>query len=1493
MSQGRGPLGFIVSSALVLATSAHAEPVTVAPDRPLHRELGPLDAGATYRLLVALRDGAPDPADRVAVALTLPSGECLAKTLHAGDPDLYLPVRAAVPGLARLEVRASEDAADIPLVVEWARLDLRDDGATALEAEPNDDWRHANPLALGRDVYGSADDVDYLDNPDEGRSGLDWFRFELDTDSPRLVFFQLDLLDRDISANLRLYTIGPDGLPVPCESGKDPMEIVHDRERERYSKHISRTLGRGTYYLEVNANHPAYVLRTRVLPVPPYDDPRQAVEAGMQYVMNVGDAWFAQIPREGNIYARADNLHDTATRCTACHPAIFPTEANLAAHRAGYPIRSKDNFQYVIDRLYNSVTPLYGTDGLNWQRYIAIPLQSQAKGGGVLMDFEREVAGVETPTFARFAPFLRAAWSGRGELPADEVNGVVPLDSKFGLAWRGWRVLDEAARRGDIASRAAADRIAALLDDPASDAKVETLQDRIHRLHARSIIAPDAQADRLRDEAESLLALQNDDGGWHEVDSTRGPSAVYTTGQLAWTLLGAGYTADDPRIARALDYLRSQQQPFGGWLQTTTHENFRTPMRETRFAVMALARGYPAGPPLTSWGNRDGRPARLPRDDSLVPVLDDLENLWDVPPEDRPSYARAIIPLLDHPEPLVRAHAASCLGRLGHAEAVAPLVARLDDPSKIVWRAAAWALRRLGNSGVGVDAILAALRDPNPAVRRGAARIFAYQFHGMDDRPEIALQLIQLTDDPDLWTRLQALKTLRQWFYRTDDATLRRRIVFAYLARMADEADPVVRRNLSEGMYIMLDENLGGGVSLDKNIAQLPEPMRPRILAARADVERAVLLTPLLSALESGGDRQREAILRAFDGSFFQGRGFARRPTNMIDVGNDREFGFLYEPPAELLDRALAAALGADLDPDARRRAILLARFFLVPGRTTSPAVRSALLAALDDPDPAVREAAGDAVGELSLRGLADDPDLRDRVVRLLGGRDEAAGAVALALAREPGPIDDPALVRALKALLRRDAAARLLRPFLARPEFTDEEALEALRRGLERTEDPAGRLALVETLLARPGLIDVDEPSDAARGLLRAAVHDPSAAVRERTLSAIRDLDRLRAGRASAGLLLAALADDAPSIRRLGLSLADARPGFWSRPDAREALLRLLIDPDARVRDAALAAVESRDLLREAPALARRVGALAADPALKARAEALLSAQGLDPATTGADVALARPRPPSLRAFRERVNPLFYRPGDDGYACARCHANHAILRIAEAEPGRGFTDEQLMINYNSALKVVNLGDPESSLLLRKPRSPQGQGDADPASPTGLTHVGGPRWDDTDDPAYRAILDWLREAAGSGPSGPARLAADGYAPDHPPALAADGDLATAWITEFVGARPGYPHELTVDLGSPRRVDALLYAPRQDSPEGRVRDFEVLLSVDGLDWSPPVARGTWPDDPALRAVTLAGRPVARFVRLRGLSEVSGRPVMAVAELSVESSPATAE
>ncbi|WP_435017023.1 discoidin domain-containing protein [Tundrisphaera sp. TA3] len=1453
---------------------------TLAPVVPMDG----LEAGATYRVHAALPNGFPAKS-RARVMLEGAGGERIAKALHAGDPDITFAYRPTVAGPARLVIDGEATAS-------WSRLNISAPDSDRIEAEPNDSWRMANPLTLGRDVHGSGDDVDYLDNPEEGRSGLDWFRLEIAEDGPILATFQLDLLDRDVSANLRLHVVDEAGNTKPFEMGKDPTEVIHDRERERYSTYITRTLTRGTYYLEVNANHPAYILRSRRRPVPPLADPGEAVAIGSDYLLDAGDAWFAQIPREGHRYTRAANLHETATRCTACHASSYPTEAALVAQRNGYPIRSKASMASLIERLANSPTPLYGDGGLNWQRFIAIPLQAQGKQGGILADFDAQVSGRETPAFERFAPFLRAAWSSRAMIPGDEQNGVVPADSKFALLWRDWRVLELAARRtGRIAYARASDNIADILGDPETDQRVETFQDRLHRLHAWQTVDPDRYARRIEDEVDALFALQNEDGGWHELGRKPARSAIYATGQVAWTLLRAGARRDDPRIRKALRFLLDRQQPFGGWFQADTHENFRTPMRETRYAVEALAEGFPRpGPALNSWGNRDGGPPRSPRPGPIVPLLDDLDNLWDVPEADRPRMTAEIAGFLDHAEPLVRASAASCLGRVGGGEAVGPLIARLGDPSKIVGRAAAWALRSLGNRGLGVDAIAEALDDPDPAVRRGTTRIFSAQFHGMDGRIDIADRLTARTRDADLWTRLQALRSLRQWFYRTNDDGLRRRIVDAYLAAMSVPDEPVIRRALIEGMYILLDENLGGGVSLQKNLAALPEAQRASALKGREDVERAILLGPILDALEAGDPLRRDALIRSFDGSFLKGRSFARRPEGMLDVGNDREFGFLHEPDPDRLDRIFAILLSPTLtmESETRSRAIRLACFFRVVERTANPAIQMALLQGLTDPDDGIRAATREAVAnDLGLIDAEDHPDLIGAIIDRLRGPAEVRSAVAAAVGRNPSLLDRDDVRAVVRSLMQDDPSG--LVPVLGHRSFDDEEVLTAIARAWATTPEARDRSRLLDALFARPWLLDRPAPAEDALRIIRLGMADPSASIRERALNTSFEWGRFRDGRAALGFLVASLADEAPSVRRLALGLASSRPGFWDRPDAVERLRSLLIDPDFGVRDRALSVVERLRLVRGRRDLALRVRALSGDPALGTRADAALRDQGFDPAGLVADAFTARMRPLGLSKFRDEVDPWLTRPGPDGTSCVQCHSNHAVFRLAAPDPARGITEASaLMMNYASATRVIQLADPESSLLLRKPRSPQGQGAADPSSPTGLTHAGGTRWDDPDHPAYGAALGWIR-AASAASVGEDRYPAtsDNHAPGHEPGLALDGDLSTIWQTEFIGATPGYPHDLTIDLRVQRTVRGLVYVPRQDSPIGRVKDFEISVSEDGRAWH-SIVRGAWPDDPAPQPVAWPGR-FARFVRLRGLGAVDGGPSMAAAEVAIDAAP----
>src|SRR5262249_31961518 len=159
--------------------------------------------------------------------------------------------------------------------------------------------------------------------------------------------------------------------------------------------------------------------------------------------------------------------------------------------------------------------------------------------------------------------------------------------------------------------------------------------------------------------------------------------------------------------------------------------------------------------------------------------LDDLDNLWQSDDdEERDSLTRRILALADRNHPvLVRALAAAALGRIGAPGAAGALAAMVEAGEKPVSESASWGLRQFCNRGAGLDRLAAALGSGDERARRGAARVLAYQFWALDGRAELLDAEIRLLSDPDLLTRIQSVRTLEQWWYRTPNTGARRRIV--------------------------------------------------------------------------------------------------------------------------------------------------------------------------------------------------------------------------------------------------------------------------------------------------------------------------------------------------------------------------------------------------------------------------------------------------------------------------------------------------------------------------------------------------------------------------------------------------------------------------------------------------------------------------------------------------------------------------------------------
>ena len=357
-----------ISAGFVLPFAAAAASLVQVADKtgPIRQEtiaLPSLSPAGQYSLLYSvspLRGLGPG----ARIDLELRQGDALlaAKTLHAGDPDYYVQFRVPQAGAAKLSIRATQAAGRYQLQVnQWPR-------SGSVKSGPNHRWQDAMPISPGSTVFASGDDAEYSRYParraapsSRDPDGIDWYRFEFTSETPKLVFFQIDLTERDqIPSNVAIYRLA-DGKLQEYYEGEDPVTLPHEAQALPGNKFTPRILkDKGTYYVGVRANHPEYKLRTRVYDAPPYRDPRIAVRTALDYILAAGDSWHGNTPRKGGVIDRVSSVHQETSLCVGCHTTHFPLRAALYAARNGYPVVERQQLQFLTERFYNNPRPFYG-----------------------------------------------------------------------------------------------------------------------------------------------------------------------------------------------------------------------------------------------------------------------------------------------------------------------------------------------------------------------------------------------------------------------------------------------------------------------------------------------------------------------------------------------------------------------------------------------------------------------------------------------------------------------------------------------------------------------------------------------------------------------------------------------------------------------------------------------------------------------------------------------------------------------------------------------------------------------------------------------------------------------------------------------------------------------------------------------------------------------------------------------------------------------------
>src|SRR5579863_1078723 len=528
-----------------------------------------ISKGDAYSLTVSISKPENFSAGRIDVDVQDSAGLLASKTLHPFDLDFSTNLRPRGAGQLAVTLRAVGVRLDpVEVKSELAPIHLAVSGPVAIATAPNGTWEQAQTIELGQTVFGAADDRPYVPVSSESAyaglvAGFQWFRFTVPGTEAKLAHFLLETPDRDVPPDVDVFEPAADGGIVSYREGASAYTPEATQNYPGLSPFRTRILHPGkTYYLRVAANHPEFKLRTMLYPVPPFRDAQNAVVAGMDYLVALGDAWHANTPRRGAIALRNTMPHAETQACIACHPTQFTTRGYLTAMKNGYPNHHPAQLRFLTERLANNPRPLYGQTDTEWARVI-FSARTVSSRVPVLLDMTRQLtpAVFDARDITRgFADYLNLHYANRTALADDEADGSMPMVSAFEIGLQSWQTYGLMARdfpgETDWAKRQneVREEISARL--PAN------VIDLGWKITALATIDRAEYQSAIDDLVQRLYSWQNERGQFpYQFDHAAAPSD-FITYQAMYALAVAGHRPEnDLRLARTVAYTLAKQRP--------------------------------------------------------------------------------------------------------------------------------------------------------------------------------------------------------------------------------------------------------------------------------------------------------------------------------------------------------------------------------------------------------------------------------------------------------------------------------------------------------------------------------------------------------------------------------------------------------------------------------------------------------------------------------------------------------------------------------------------------------------------------------------------------------------------------------------------------------------------------------------------------------------------------------------------------------------------
>ncbi|BDC51016.1 hypothetical protein F183_A33320 [Bryobacterales bacterium F-183] len=639
---------------------------------------------------------------------------------------------------------------------------------------------------------------------------------------------------------------------------------------------------------------------------------------------------------------------------------------------------------------------------------------------------------------------------------------------------------------------------------------------------------------------------------------------------------------------------------------------------------------------------------------------------------------------------------------------------------------AALQLRHRANAGEPAP-LLATLQSSDPRVRWTGLYAFTAHFRAATQSAALRDALTHLVaNDPAPANRMLAAQALTRW-NTWDPAPA---ILDALAARVKVEPDHRVRRSLQEGIYNILDDNIGYAESWmramsreedrQKTVAAMHarSGQQSRILAKHLTGDGALHILNAMwdlplrhMAIPQANKDRAEVVLPAYYAEFREGVadfdqyppyseavGFEYATSNGFHktrVGNDSDLIDLTGAGPELENALIAFIEGSNPD-----LAIAAVKAGSSLGGAMTPRFTAAVLrrASMQQDEVAKSIAyvyASDARGTLP---AGESEELRKALIAAVPRAPQLALGVAAKLPFGTTLLRDPELVSAIeKQLFAPQPPASAIQAAAVFPRVADGPLirtviLDALTSG-DRSREAAAVELVVRNYFANPTVQALAAQfGRAAKGRVRRLM-----------------VDSLDPERFALNVSALSLYNN-PG----GAKFLEQDANLFSNEVVQDFVRDSLRDPYPQVRRA------TEDLIRQQSSLRRVLGMQTAPPK--------------------ADV-----KPLDYEYFVAKVQPLLAKPGEDGKACVQCHASHGKFPLRLPSHKTGFTEAQSRQNYDFIQRVINRDEPRKSLVLIKPTRPN-----DSAGDPNLflaTHAGGQRWQGNDtSEQYETILNWIRGA---------------------------------------------------------------------------------------------------------------------------------------------------